>query len=87
MPRTTVTLDADTEARLREIARERRISFKAAINETLRAGLKEDRTPGTPYREQTRPLGVLPGIDLTKALRLASALEDEETRRELERRR
>lgn len=87
MARTTVTLDPDTEARLREIARHRRISLKAAINEALRAGLDAGSTPGRTYRERTRSLGVLPGIDLTKALRLASALEDEESRLELERRR
>jgi hypothetical protein len=37
-----------------------------------------------PYREVTRSLGVQPGIDLTKALRPATELEDDETLRKLE---
>ena len=37
-----------------------------------------------PYREVTRSLGVQPGVDLTKALRLAAGLEDEETVRKIE---
>lgn len=32
----------------------------------------------------TRPLGLHPGIDLDRALRLASALEDDEIARKLE---
>lgn len=66
------------------MARQRRISFKAAINETLRAGLDAETTLGRAYREKTRPLGIKPGIDLTKALQLSAAMEDEATRRELE---
>ena len=54
------------------------------MNATLRAGLDAGRTAAKPYREVTRSLGVQPGIDLTKALRLAAALEDEETVRKLE---
>ena len=41
--RTTVTLDPDVAARLRRLARERGASFKATINETLRAGLEAGR--------------------------------------------
>ena len=85
--RTTVTLEPDLAARLRQLSHERNISFKEAINSTLRAGLSaETRTPA-PYQEQTRALGLLPGVDLSKALQLAAALEDEETLRELEARR
>ncbi|MCC6617447.1 MAG: ribbon-helix-helix protein, CopG family [Chloroflexi bacterium] len=83
--RTTVTLEPDVAARIREIARERRISFKSAINEAIRAGF-EATSPRVPhrYRETTRDLGVRPGIDLTKALALAADLEDEQAMRELE---
>jgi hypothetical protein len=82
--RTTVTLDPDIAARLNKLAAERGTSFKATINATLRAGLDAGNIATKPYREVTRSLGVQPGIDLSKALRLASALEDEETVRELE---
>ncbi|MEX1171062.1 MAG: CopG family transcriptional regulator [Chloroflexota bacterium] len=81
--RTTVTLDPDLAARLREVARQRGISFKAAINAAVRAGLATSVEPQRPYREKGRPLGVRPGIDLTKALRIAAALEDDATTVEL----
>jgi pheromone shutdown protein TraB len=82
--RTTVTLDPDIAARLKKLAAERGTSFKATINATLRAGLDAGDMVTKPYREVTRSLGVRPGTDLSKALRLASELEDEETVRELE---
>ncbi|MDQ3991474.1 MAG: ribbon-helix-helix protein, CopG family [Actinomycetota bacterium] len=83
--RTTVAIDPDLEARLREMARERGISFKEALNTALRAGLAA-RSDARPYRLRPRPMGLRPGIDLDRALRLASALEDEETVRKLEQR-
>lgn len=82
--RTTVTLDPDVAARLRKLSNERGTSFKATINATLRAGLEAGRSEGRRYDEQTTDLGILPGIDLTKAMRLASELEDEATVRKLE---
>ena len=82
--RTTVTLDPDVAARLRRLAQERGASFKSTINETLRAGLEARRTSGRRYEEQTLDLGVVPGIDLTKALGLASDLEDAAIARKLE---
>lgn len=85
--RTTVTLDPDLAAQLRDVAGRRGLSFKDAINGAIRAGLEEGDRRGRPYRERTRNLGVRRGIDLTKALDLAASLEDEETVRELELRR
>ena len=82
--RTTVTLDPDIAARLSVLAAERGTSFKATINATLRAGLEAGSAATRPYREVTRNLGVQPGMDLTKALRMAAELEDEETMRKLE---
>ncbi len=82
--RTTVTLDPDIATRLKELAMQRRISFKSAINTTLRAGLMAEAAGGQRYREKARDLGVRAGIDLTKALQLAAALEDEETIHEVE---
>lgn len=82
--RTTVTIDSDLAAKLRRIARERGITFRAALNSMLRAGLGAEAGTARPYRIPARRLGLRPGIDLDRALRLASSLEDEETVRKLE---
>ncbi len=82
--RTTVRLDPDLAAKLRKIARERGISFKEALNTTLRTGIGGRAAAARAYRVPARRLGLRPGIDLDKALRLASALEDEETIRKVE---
>lgn len=83
--RTTVNLDPDLERDLRALARERRRSFTAVVNDVLRRGLSGE-TPSTPrpYRLETHRLGLRPGIDLGHALRLAGELEDAETIRKLE---
>jgi len=82
--RTTITLDPDVAARLRSLARERGISFKAAVNSVLRRGLSEGEETSRPFRVKSRPLDLRPGLDLDKALTLAAQLEDEETIRKLE---
>jgi Ribbon-helix-helix protein, copG family len=83
--RTTVTLDPDLAAKLRALARERGVSFKEALNSTLRRGLtsgggRSERR----YKLASRRLGLRPGVDLEQALRLAGELEDGETIRKLE---
>jgi hypothetical protein len=82
--RTTVTLDPDVEARLRAVMRERGVSFKVAINEAVRAGLGNVATAPRRYRMPTQRMGVRPGVNLDKALRLAGELEDEELIRKRE---
>ena len=81
--RTTVTLDEDVAALLKRIMRERDISFKEAINSALRAGL-QPAPEAKPFRTETFSMGVRPGVDLTKALSLAAAMEDEEIIRKME---
>jgi len=81
--RTTVTLDADVAARLKQAARDRGISFKEALNSAVRAGLSASHSPQQ-YRTPSRPLGLRPDVDMDKALQLASAIEDAETVRKLE---
>lgn len=81
--RTTLTLDDDVAARLERLQRERGISFKEAVNATLRLGLDGTSSPRS-YRLPTYRMGVRPGIDLDRALQLDAALEDEETVRKLE---
>jgi hypothetical protein len=81
--RTTVTLDPDVAVKVRTLARERGISFKEALNSVLRSGLAAAAEP-RPYKLPTRRAGLLPGINLDKALQLAAELEDAETIRKLE---
>jgi hypothetical protein len=82
--RTTVTLDDDVAARLKALARRKRIPFKRALNEAVRAGLRTGRALSPPPAPYTQPMGLRPGINLDKALQLAFALEDEEIVRKLE---
>ena len=81
--RTTVTLDPDVAAGLKELARQRGVSFKEVLNDAVRAGLAAG-TKARAYRVPTAPLGLRPGVNLDGALRLAAAMEDEETVRKLE---
>ena len=82
--RTTVTLDADLAAKLKATARQRGISFKQALNQAVRAGLRARRKPPQPLTRYTQAMDLRPGVNLDKALQLASALEDEEIVRKLE---
>ena len=82
MVRTTITLDEDVAVHLRRVMRERDITFKDAVNSALRTGLGVTREPRE-YRLPTYRMGVRPGIDLDRALRLDAALDDEETVRQL----
>jgi Ribbon-helix-helix protein, copG family len=81
--RTTVTLDPDVAAELKELAKQRGVSFKQVLNDVVRAGLAAGTTP-RPYRLPTVRLGLRPGVSLDGALRLAAAMEDDETVRKLE---
>lgn len=82
--RTTVTLDPDVAAKLQQVTRERGISFKAALNDAVRAGIGGERRSDGRYRMPTAPLGVRPGINLDKALTLAGEMEDAEILRKHE---
>jgi hypothetical protein len=81
--RTTVAIDPELQARVKELARERGISFREALNDALRRGLGTPMT-AAPYEMPARPLGLRPGIDLDKAFALAAELEDDEIVRKLE---
>ncbi len=82
--RTTVTLDEDVASKLQWVARERGVSFKAALNDAVRAGLGGEARAGRRYRMPTRRMGVRRGVDLDRALQLAGELEDAEIVRKLE---
>lgn len=79
--RTTVTLDPDVHALVSRFMRERKLTFKAAVNEAIRAGLGASSAAGTSYTV-ARDLGE-PRLDLAKALKVAAALEDEAIGRRL----
>jgi hypothetical protein len=76
--RTTITLEVDVAARLREFAHRSGISFKQAVNDAVREGLSSPAVlRAEPFIQPTYSLGRV-RVDLTKALALATDLEDQE---------
>ena len=82
--RTTVTLDPDVEQLLRVTMKERGISFKEAVNQSIRTGVSKER-PGKTRRftQQTFSMGAEQHFRWEKALAAADAMEDEELLRRL----
>lgn len=78
--RTTLTLDDDVAARLKELARRKGISFRETVNTVLRRGFStpESREAGKPgytvrvFRSEFRP-----GVDLLRLNQLSDDLETE----------
>lgn len=72
--RTTITLDDDVAASLKQM--KEFSSFKEAVNETLRAGLRAlqsaSESPTTPYKVQPVDLG---GLKIKNADNIAEILE------------
>ncbi|HVD41906.1 MAG TPA: ribbon-helix-helix protein, CopG family [Solirubrobacterales bacterium] len=82
--RTTVTLDDDVAAKLKEEARRQKTSFKEVLNSSVRQGLRAGTSEATePYRLKPRRLRARPSVDLDQALALAGELEDAEILRKL----
>ena len=79
--RTTVTLDPDVEVLVKRAMKDRGLSFKQAINEAIRVGMTASR-PGTMPTFPSFDMGE-PMVDVTKAIRLAGELEDDELTRRL----
>lgn len=73
--RTTVTLDPDVEHLVRQRMKDKGVSFKQALNDAIRAGAAG--RVAERYETPTFDMGV-PAIDLTKAMRIAAELEDEQ---------
>ncbi|MGI8518623.1 MAG: antitoxin [Acidimicrobiia bacterium] len=78
--RTTVTLDADTEQIVRRHMKERGVSFKEALNETIRRGVASEARH--PFRTETAAMGESL-VNLDRALQIAGALEDDDLIRKL----
>lgn len=81
--RTTVTLDPDVAVMLREMMREKNLSFKEALNTAVRQGLSSQQHSPTRFKQKTYALRSREGTDLTKALNIAANLEDEEILRKM----
>lgn len=85
--RTTLTIDDSLAKLLKKQAYETGKPFKQVVNEALRLGLERGRTAPAPrpYRVNPESLGSpRAGLDLDKALTLASELENDELARKLE---
>ncbi len=76
--RTTLTLDDDLAAKLKDFARRKRLSFKDAINSILRRGLTAQdvsRRAAKPFRVHTFRSPLRAGVDPLKLNQLADELE------------
>ncbi len=79
--RTTLTIDDELAAALRKKAYESGRSFKEVVNRVLKAGMLAERALPRSRSYRIKPVslgGVLPGINVDKALRLADEIEDTE---------
>ena len=82
--RTTLTLDDDLAALLKQRAAELGISFKEMVNRALRHGLGPSEKPDVPVpRTLPHSFGFKPGIDLDKLNQLVDELEADEVGRRL----
>jgi hypothetical protein len=78
--RTTVTLEPDLVARLKEYAHRRQTSFKVALDTLLRRGLATQEpaaSRGRRFVVAPHDGGFKPGIDLGKLNQLGDQLETE----------
>jgi hypothetical protein len=73
--RTTITLEPDVEALLKQSMRKRGLTFKDAVNQAVRAGLAKPAEKVPPFKQRAFHMGK-PLVDLTKALALADELDD-----------
>ena len=76
--RTTVTLEPDVAAKLKELAHRRRASFKETLNDVLRKGLTSQAGTAEPserYVVEPHAGGFRPGIDPGKLNQLVDELE------------
>ncbi len=79
-----MTLDPDVERLIRDAMRERSISFKEALNEAARKGLRGKEQKGAhKFVQKTFRLGEGQDFRWDRALALADSIEDEEIARKL----
>jgi len=79
--RTTVTLDPDVEQLLHDSMRQRRLSFKEALNQAIRAGLSRTAAglvaDEAPFTVHARRMGLRAGLDAGRLNQMADELEAE----------
>ena len=75
--RTTLTLDPDVIALLKQATHTQQRPFKQVVNDALRKGLSAPGKPA-PFVQKSYPMG-RPRLDLIKALALAGELDDQGT--------
>jgi hypothetical protein len=75
--RTTITLDPDTIAQVREAMRQSGRSFKDTINDAIRAGLTSAHSSGRKpeFRIRAQALGIRPGLSYDNVADLIEQLE------------
>jgi hypothetical protein len=75
--RTTLTLDDDVNARLRDESRRSGRPFKQVVNDCLRFGLsRRSKTPSAPpFKVKARPLGLRPGFSYDNVWDLIEQIE------------
>ncbi len=76
--RTTLTLDDDVAAKLKEEVRRSGRSFKGTVNELLRLALTVHRGPATAakrFKVKPRPMGLRPGLSYDRIGELLEQLE------------
>ena len=85
--RTTLTLEPDVAARLKQEIRRSGKGLKALVNEALRLGLGLSGKPGRAPRFEVQPhaFGFKPGVDLDRMNQLVDELDSEEAARKLAR--
>lgn len=77
--RTTITLDDDVAARIAALQKRSGLSFKDAINLTLRAGLERQSgrraAPRARFKVAARPLGLRAGLNYANIGELLEQIE------------
>lgn len=75
--RTTVTLEPDVAEKLKQLMRERNLTFKEVVNSTLRRGLGQE-AHARPYEAPSYAMGLKPGIDGDRISHVIDEIADEE---------
>jgi hypothetical protein len=83
MKRTTVALDDDVLAGLREESRRREATFQMTLNDVIRDGLavaEQRRNSVTAFRVEPFPIGLKPGLSYDSISQLIELGEGEDAR-------
>lgn len=83
--RTRLAIADAIQQALKRVARVRNVPLRGVVNDLLKARLVHDARCDDPqrYRQRVFELGN-PSVNLDRSLRVAAALEDDETTRELD---